>query len=458
MNSSVTARPAAVAGRFYPGDPAALRALVRAQLALAPDPVGDPPKALVAPHAGYAYSGPIAARAYARVAPLRGRVSRVVLLGPVHRVPVRGLALPGVDRFETPLGSVPVDRAAVHALKALPQIIESPRAHAAEHSLEVHLPFLQEVLGEFSLVPLAVGDATSDEVAAVLERVWGGDETLVVVSSDLSHYLPYAEARARDEDTAARIVALDAHLGHDDACGATPVNGLLTVAKRHGLRAELVDLRSSGDTEGDREHVVGYAAVAFTPVAPFDKPTRETTREELGRALLSQARAAIATRLGLPATPPTERPDLAAPGATFVTLTHRGDLRGCVGSIAAWRPLREDVRDNAINAAVGDPRFSPVSPGEYPELGVEVSLLSASTPIAFTDETDLLRQLRPGVDGVTLRLGDRRATFLPQVWDDVGSAREFIRHLKRKMGMPMDAWPEGIAASRYTVEKFTEAP
>jgi AmmeMemoRadiSam system protein B len=257
-------RPAAVAGTFYPGEPAALAAEIAAYLAdVPPKPGVSPPKAIIAPHAGYMYSGPIAAAVYASLAPLRGVVRRVVLAGPAHRVYVAGVAIPSVAQFDSPLGGVRLDAAALAQLRALPFVEVSDRAHALEHSLEVHLPFLQAVLGDFSLVPVVVGDASPAQVAQLYDALWGGDETLVVVSSDLSHYLPYDAARRRDRDTAAAILGLEATLVPEEACGAAPINGLLTVARRRGMAADLIDLRNSGDTAGDRERVVGYAAFAF---------------------------------------------------------------------------------------------------------------------------------------------------------------------------------------------------
>ncbi len=266
MSSSVPSiRPAAVAGTFYPGDQRELSQNLARMLGAAAStgPERAVPKAIIAPHAGYIYSGPIAASVYALLAPARGIIERVVLLGPTHRVAVRGLALPGVAAFATPLGTVEIDRAAVEALRQLPQVVVSAEAHALEHSLEVHVPFLQAILGKFTLVPLAVGRAGRDEVAEVLERLWGGTETLIVVSSDLSHYLPYADAQAVDRATAKAILELAADISHEQACGATPVTGLTLAAQRRGLRPELIDLRNSGDTAGDRDRVVGYGAFAF---------------------------------------------------------------------------------------------------------------------------------------------------------------------------------------------------
>jgi MEMO1 family protein len=259
-------RPAAVAGMFYSGAPRQLAADVRTYLAATSTSAGGGawPKALIVPHAGYVYSGVVAASAYARLAPGRDAIRRVVLLGPVHRVPVRGLALPVVSAFATPLGSVPVDREAAALARSLPQVVESAAAHALEHSLEVQLPFLQTVLGEFAIVPFAVGDASPEDVAAVIELLWGGPETLIVVSSDLSHYHPYAEARRIDRRTADAVLALAGTLDHEQACGATPINGFALCARRHALFPELLDLRNSGDTAGDKSRVVGYAAFAFS--------------------------------------------------------------------------------------------------------------------------------------------------------------------------------------------------
>ena len=260
-------RPAAVAGMFYPAERGRLAAEVGSLLAGAgrsEAPPRSPPEAIVVPHAGYVYSGPVAAPAYAALAPLRDTIERVILLGPAHRVAVRGLATTTATAFATPLGQVPIDRQAVARALALPQVIASDAVHANEHALEVQLPFLQSVLRRFSLVPFAVGRATAEEVAQVVDALWGGPETLVVVSSDLSHYHAYAEASRRDRATADAILAMTPTLDHEQACGATPVNALLLCARRRGLVPRLLDLRNSGDTAGDRARVVGYASFAFT--------------------------------------------------------------------------------------------------------------------------------------------------------------------------------------------------
>ncbi len=260
-------RRAAVAGLFYPEDPEELASAVKHLLADAPLPATarGTPKALIVPHAGYIYSGPVAASAYARLRTLAGKAKRVVLLGPCHRVPLRGLAVSGADAFETPLGVVPVDKSAVADALSLPQVRIFEATHANEHSLEVHLPFLQETLGEFALVPIVVGDASAEEVAEVLERLWGGPETIVVVSSDLSHYHDYESARQIDATTCRAIEALDpGDIGFEQACGGVAVGGLLTVARRRALDVVTLDLRNSGDTAGDRRRVVGYGAWMFS--------------------------------------------------------------------------------------------------------------------------------------------------------------------------------------------------
>jgi hypothetical protein len=260
-------RQPAVAGAFYPGQGQALASTVASLLTAAriqADSKEAAPKALIVPHAGYIYSGPTAALAYAQLAALRSIIRRVVLLGPVHRVPVRGLALPGAAAFATPLGEIEVDQQAVASLSRLRQVVVSPAAHALEHSLEVQLPFLQSVLDDFKLVPLAVGDATPAEVAQVLEALWDGPETLIVISSDLSHFLPYRAAQSIDEDTVQNILNLRASLTHEQACGGTPINGLLLAARHHQLKPRLLELCNSGDTAGDKQRVVGYTSIAFT--------------------------------------------------------------------------------------------------------------------------------------------------------------------------------------------------
>lgn len=448
----VSIRPAAVAGMFYPAAPRELAREVDDLLGQSAGGGLAPgfPKALIVPHAGYVYSGGVAAEAYERLRPARGIVRRVVLLGPCHRVPVRGLALPDAAAFATPLGQVPIDREAIASLAGLRQVVVSRAVHAEEHALEVQLPFLQRVLGEFSLVPLAVGDATPEQVSEVIEKLWGGAETLIVISSDLSHYHPYAEACAIDRGTAQAILDYSAGIGHEQACGATPVAGMLLAAKRHKLNVELLDLRNSGDTAGGRAKVVGYGAFAFWDGAPGFSDAH-------GRTLLAIARNSIEVALGV--STPKRLPDepwLKPERASFVTLTQNGALRGCIGSLEAHQPLGEDVRHNARAAALSDHRFSPLTSEELAATRIEVSLLSTPKFITFADHADLIAQLRPGVDGVILECGAARGTFLPQVWDGLPDPEQFVAELKRKAGLPPGVSTAKCRIQRYRVLKWKE--
>lgn len=447
-------RPPAVAGMFYPGDARTLDAQIDELMGGVEqfEPRLGFPKALIVPHAGYIYSGPVAARAYDEIAPARGIVRRVVLLGPVHRVAVRGLALPAAEFFDTPLGRIPVDADAVRELAGLAQVVGSAPAHAMEHSLEVQLPFLQKALGAFALVPLAVGTASVEEVAAVLERVWGGAETLIVVSTDMSHYHAYDDARRIDSATIERIARFATDINHEEACGATPLNGLLFLGKKKKLKIELLAACNSGDTAGGKGRVVGYSSFGLHDASGV-------SLDEAGGMLLAIARSAIENALSVkekkhpPASPWHERA-----GATFVTLTKNGALRGCIGSLQAARPVGVDVAQNALGAAFRDPRFPAMTPQEWPQCSVEVSLLGAPKPIRFADEADLLSQIRAGEDGLILEHGGKRATFLPQVWESIPDKRLFLGELARKAGLPADTRLARCKVHRYRVAKWKEKP
>jgi len=257
-------RRPAVAGMFYPSDPAELRDMVTTFFRDADDS-GPAPKALIAPHAGFEYSGPVAGTAFRQLAPLRGTITRVVMAGPTHRVPFRGIALCSAKRFATPLGEVPVDEDAQASISGMPGVIPFDMAHEKEHSLETHLPFLQLALDQFSIVPLVIGDTDPREIAAVFEALWGGPETLFAISSDLSHYMSYNAARKLDTSTSQAIENLRPEdIGYDQACGRLPIQGLLMCAKKHGLKARTLDQRSSGDTAGPKDQVVGYGAYVFS--------------------------------------------------------------------------------------------------------------------------------------------------------------------------------------------------
>ena len=450
--ASERVKPPNVAGMFYPGDSDALRREVDAHLgrALA---AGPAPKALIAPHAGYRYSGPVAACAYARLKPRAHEIRRVVLLGPTHYHPIDGVAASGAEAFRTPLGRVPVDAASVRRALEFGFVRRYAPAFEREHSLEVHLPFLMRVLPRFSIVPLLVGNASPAQIDALLESLWGGPETAIVISSDLSHYLDYESARRLDAKTSEAIVALrHDDVGFEQACGRHAVNGLLHLAKRRGLEACALDVRNSGDTAGPRDRVVGYGAYAF--LEPADGALDlEARRHLLGIATRSIHHGVThgkACSVDLDRLPPA----LLARRATFVTLESDRRLRGCIGSLQATRPLVEDVANNAHAAALDDPRFSPVKADELGGLHIKISVLSPPVPMRAESQADIATQLRPDVDGLIIQDGEKRATFLPSVWKGIPEPRRFVGELARKAGWTEGHWSGEVRAWRYTTEEL----
>lgn len=449
-------RPSAVAGMFYPADPVQLMHQLDACWAdakLHPD-LGIP-KAIIAPHAGYAYSGAVAASAYDLLKPAKGRITRVVLLGPSHRVAFRGMAISSAQSWASPLGPVPLDRAAIaNVIGRIPMVGELEQAHAQEHSLEVHLPFLQRMLGDFQLVPVVVGEAAPEQVAALLDALWGGPETLIVISTDLSHYLDHPTCQELDARTATAIETLDsASLGRDQACGRMPLGGLLLTAKRRGLGIVTLDVRNSGDTAGPKDKVVGYGAWAV-----FEPAADDITA--IGPLLVELARAAIQSGLDRGAAVDAHAGDdlpalLTKAGATFVTLKKQGQLRGCIGSPQAWRPLAEDICDNAFKAAFRDPRFPPLTPSEWEKVELSVSVLTPPVAMRFSDQAELLAQLRPRIDGLIIEDQGKRALFLPSVWEQLPDKAQFLAHLKHKAGMAPDHWSPSFTASRFQALEFS---
>lgn len=452
-------RSPAVAGSFYPADRNTLRRQLAGFLAEADNaPPNDTlPKAIIGPHAGYIYSGPVAARAYARLLTGRGRIRRVVLIGPSHYVGFQGLAVDTAEAWDMPQGRVALDSEAIAKLRQLPMVGTLESAYTREHALEVHVPFLQHVLGDFRLVPIVAGDAPPDAVAAVFEALWGGPETLFVISTDLSHYLDYAACRQADARTAEAIERLDLDaLGPQQACGAVPTRGMLLAARRRGMRIERLDLRNSGDTAGGRDRVVGYGAWAlYEPAsAAAEADDERAAVEAIGPTLIQLARESIVFGLNTGSAPLVASEAalpalLTAPGAAFVTLRRRGTLRGCIGSAVATRPLVVDVVQHAFNAAFCDWRFPRLGMDELAGLTLSVSVLTAPVGMQFADEADLLLQLRPGVDGLIIRAGGHAGLFLPSVWEEIGEPRMFLAALKQKAGMRDGPLPAGFTAQRF---------
>ncbi|HSS63531.1 MAG TPA: AmmeMemoRadiSam system protein B [Gammaproteobacteria bacterium] len=446
-------KPPAVAGMFYPADADTLRTQVSAFLDAAQPVESAPPKAIIAPHAGYRYSGPVAGSAYAPLRPLAGSVRRVVLLGPAHRVGFRGVAVSTAEAFNTPLGAVPVDDEGIRLARSFPFVAEHDAAFAQEHSLEVHLPFLIETLGSFRLLPLLVGDAGPEDVGRLIDALWGGAETLFVISSDLSHFHDYDTARERDAATSRAIESLDyGAIGYGDACGRNAVNGLLYLAGGRGLTARTVDLRNSGDTAGGRDRVVGYGAYLV-----HESGVRRLSFDDR-RALLGLAASSIRHGLEYGGPKPIDPNQFSDPlkeyRASFVTLKLNRELRGCIGSLVALRTLVEDVCCNAHAAAFGDRRFESVTADEATGLAISISVLSPSEVLSVASEAELLSRLRPGVDGLVIEEGRRRGTFLPAVWKSLPEPADFVRQLKQKAGFEPDYWSDRLEFRRYSVESF----
>ena len=449
-------RPPEVAGMFYPGNPEACRSIVSRCLADARPYSLGPSKAIVAPHAGYLYSGPIAGTAFAPLADRRKEIRRVVIIGPAHRALFRGLATTSANAWATPLGSVAVDWPSMGELLSLPCMRVADEFFAGEHSLEVHVPFLQQVLGAFSIIPILVGEASHKDVARTLQMVWGGSETLISVSSDLSHFLDYAAARRLDALTAERIECLQGdEIGLENACGHLALGGTLQRARALDLRVTALDLRNSGDTQGDRGRVVGYGAFAVEHAGAARLAEDQRVR------LLAAARSALEFGVRIRKPPDIDLVSsdpwsLRAMRATFITLRIGGRLRGCMGTVAARRPLLLDVAANAYRAGFEDPRFPALSAEELGRVTIEVAVLSTPRPIEFSGEADLVRQLRPGVDGVLLREGKSQSVLLPCVWESVARPDEFVKHLKHKAGLGRDCLPDAAGALRFSVEEFGE--
>lgn len=472
-------RPAAVAGTFYPADRQELAQTVRhlvdqaAQTAPHDDQAGggypaERLRAVIAPHAGYVYSGPCAAAAYHRLHPLRGRIKRVILLGPSHRFAFRGIAQCSHRAYASPVGSLPLDLAARAQIAALPEVITEDRAHAQEHALEVQIPFIQETLGPVALVPLVVGDASLAALGAVLTALTPPEqaaETLVIVSSDLSHFLAPQEAEALDRQTSDGIGHFD--LGPlaeaKSACGRLAIAALLQWGIGQGLRACLLDRRTSLDARTAEGHprtdrVVGYGAWAFySPSAAQAEAEAQALLDQHGHAMIQAARKAIVQ--GFPhredlATPPLPEA-LRQPGACFVTLSKDGSLRGCIGSPQAWRALGSDLCDNARKAAFADRRFPPLRAEEWPEITLSISVLTPPHPFEVADRDDLLARLRPGVDGLIIQDGPKRALFLPSVWEVLPEPKTFVGHLMEKAGLPADHWSSTVTLYRFASRSIT---
>jgi hypothetical protein len=486
---AIKVRQPAVAGLFYPKNKAELSRAIEAYLAAAKDePLGGELKALVCPHAGYAFSGPVAAYGYRL---LVGReFETVVVLAPSHYAALRAASVSDADVFRTPLGDVPISEKARTLAKYSPFALETKAfvqrpewwqqsscpapepgddtADTWEHSDEVQVPFLQKTLKNFKLLPVVFGSVDTAKAATALMQILD-DRTLIIASSDLSHYDTYANAQKRDHRTVEAICALEPEqIAPDDACGAIPIQTLIYVAKQKGWKTRLLNYRNSGDTSGDKAHGgVGYAAIAF--YAP-SSATAENVASAPGAAysaderrfLLELARKTVREVVVTGRLPAVDTAPLASKFTTkkgcFVTLTKRGALRGCIGHIVAQEPLVQAIVDNARNAALRDPRFPPVTAEEVAQLEIEISVLTEPLPLFFNSPKDLLQKLQPGKDGVVLQIGGRGATYLPQVWEQIPDKVEFLNSLAEKAGCAASDWRgSNVTVSIYHVESFKES-
>ena len=453
-------RQARYQGIFYPASTRQLlqliHELVRQGETAAREKIGTGRlKALIMPHAGYIYSGSTAGHGAAL---LRGRAfKKVIIMGPDHRIGFTGCAVSSATAWQTPLGRVTLHGNTQTLLK-LPDLFHTQvDADRMEHSVEVILPFVQACLDDFTLVPVVAGLCDVEKTAPEIDDLIDED-TLVIVSSDLSHYLPYEAAVQKDWATIRMILSGNAEAlqrADNAACGKRPILLLMDIAKRRNWRPRLLHYANSGDTTGEKSRVVGYGAIAY--VAGEDS----RISEEQGNILVQCARQALARRFGggskgetlsLPENSPLNRE-----GATFVTLYLDGRLRGCIGSLRAVEPMVKNVERNALNAAFRDPRFPALTPEEFERITIEVSVLTPPRPLTYADGRDLVSKLYPGRDGVIIQKGGYRATFLPQVWDQLPKPEAFLSRLCQKAGLPADEWRKGhLEVHTYQVQHFSE--
>jgi hypothetical protein len=418
-------------------------------------------RAIVVPHAGYVYSGPVAAYGFKLLQ--NKSFWKVIILAPSHQYPLSGAAVSNHTHYRTPLGEVAVSPLAAKLRRESDLVAELDAAQAKEHSAEIEVPFLQYVLrSDFEIVPVIVGKMNSSELDEFADLLIENldDKTLIVASTDLSHYHPYDVAVALDRPCVDAIVAGDFQkASRCEMCGIYPVLTVMRIAQKLNWSAKLLKYANSGDVTGDRSAVVGYASIAF--YAPGSGAASEAAGLSAGqkKKLLEVARDSIESyaREKKRLRPEVDDPVLMEKKGVFVTLEKRGQLRGCIGHLEAIQPLFLDVSENAFNAAFRDSRFRPVSEAELSEITIEVSVLSAPEPINASSSKELLEKLRPGIDGVILEYGSAGATYLPQVWEMLPEKEDFLSSLCEKAGLPADCWRKpGAKFFRYTVTAFKE--
>lgn len=462
-------RKPSYAGSFYPSDKHELEQTIKditykEKKTVFTIPSGKILKALILPHAGYIYSGLTAS--YASLVLSENQFSKVILMGTDHRIGFTNCALSDADAYETPLGHVRIHKDAAK-LRSKKELFRSvPVSDKNEHSIEVILPFLQTYLKKFEIIPIVIGSGDYYTIAEAIDPFLD-DKTLLVASSDLSHYLKYHQAVEKDKETINMILNLekDKLIKRDNsACGKISILTIMSLAGKYGWKPVLINYSNSGDTAGERLRVVGYAAIAF-----YGEPCMENENipnilnEKQGQILVKLARKTIAGKLGMKTKPEqdltaiSEDKSLKRRSGTFVTLKIHGRLRGCIGNLDAAETITEGVKRNAINAAFNDFRFSPLTTKEFENVEIEISVLSEPKPFEYKDGNDLVKKLRPNVDGVIIRKGLASATFLPQVWEQLPRPEDFLSHLCTKAGLSSDAWKSSkLEVLTYNVQYFEE--
>ena len=470
LSNTKDLRKPVYAGSFYPDTPEALTAIIRQFVdRVKPIHVDQPPhsslKAIIIPHAGYIYSGWTAS--HISLVLKDNQFKKIIVMGPDHRIGFQGGAISDVSAYETPFGRIPLNKDTVQLRRKKDLFRTIPDSDRLEHSVEVVLPYLQYFLNKFEIVPIVLGQGRNldDKVADAIEPLQD-HTTLLVASSDLSHYLPYQEAVARDRETIEMILNLKADQlknRENAACGKTPILVIINMARQHNWHPVLLHYSNSGDTAGDRSRVVGYAAIAFYGGLSMKhrKDSLQSLNEEQGQKLVKLARQTIAERLGKRSTKvdPDSMTDsvFKEKRGTFVTLTINKQLRGCIGNLDSTDSIVEGIERNAVNAAFRDPRFPPLKAKELDRVDIEVSILTDPQPLEYRDSKDLLSKLRVNVDGVILRKGAFSATFLPQVWEQLPQPETFLSHLCTKAGLPSDTWQKGhLEILTYQVQYFEE--
>lgn len=439
-------REPVAAGTLYSADAQTLRSNIDEMLALATVEMGSP-KVLIVPHGGYAESGQTAAAGYGLLAAERGKIERVVILAPSHHVAFEGIAVPRNVAFRTPLGDILVDHGVVEDLSTLSNVTLSDRPHQREVTIELQLPFIQRMIGRVQIVPLVVGKIGASALANVLEMMWGGAETLIVLSADLSHDLSHEATMKQDQLTVEEITDLSIeNIDASRTCASHALRGLLTLARRRGMTASALATSTTADVDGKIDSVVGFGSFGLweSPLLPLDPDTALHLLE----LVESAANTVVLGGLVEGADPERLPPQLKKRRAAFVNSFVDGELRGSAGSLEAQATLAGAVVRHAARA-VTDERLGPITAAERDNLTLGVSVLGPLERIRPTSMAELVALLTPGVDGLLARSGKGRATFLPAVWTSFPDPEQFVSHLFERAHIDADVPLADVVLHRY---------